>query len=276
MKKKKSLTVLFIFLFAVRLFALDGTAGRGDDGSPFSLHPALDGILLTASAGLNGMVLYFDQVKKVNHLEFDGNNLDPSRINAFDQWLTFPYSPVIDKLGTGLAIASILTPAILFSTPSNQWLTIGTMYIETLTLAYGLKELGKLCISRARPYMYFDDFPSEALEDYDWNRSFPSGHTTLAFAGASFTSFVFTKYYPDSKWKIPVIASSYAIAVGTAVCRIASGEHFTTDVVVGALTGALCGLFVPWIHTLDFGIKDNSSSISLQVAPTRATLSIKF
>jgi len=268
MKKKKFLMGLFIFLIAVRLFSLDR--------SPFSLNPALDGILLSVSAGLNGAVLYLDQVEKVNHLEYDGIIPDKSRINALDQWLTFPYSPVIDRLGTGLALTSLLTPALMFSTPSKEWLTIGAMYIETLTLAYGLKELGKLCISRARPYMYFDGLPQKAIDDYDWNRSFPSGHTTLSFAGATFTSYVFSQYYPDSKWKIPVIASSYAIAVGTAVCRIASGEHFVTDVIVGALTGALCGVVIPWIHTLDFNTKETSSNISLQIAPTGAVLTIKY
>ena len=34
--------------------------------------------------------------------------------------------------------------------------------------------------------MYFDGYPMDKVADGDWDSSFPSGHTTLAFAGAAF------------------------------------------------------------------------------------------
>ncbi|MDC7124482.1 MAG: phosphatase PAP2 family protein [Spirochaetales bacterium] len=280
MYTKKIIAAVFVLISTACLFSLDSAVDERIDRNPFYSEPILDSILLTTSVALNVTVLYLDKVKQINNLEFDGNIFDSSQINGFDRLFMFQYSPIIDKLGTGLCIVSILTPSLLLSIPSDQWLTIGIMYTETISLAYGLKELGKLCVSRARPYMYFDNFPQDALDDFDWNKSFPSGHTTLSFAGASFTSFVFCKYFPNSKWKIPVIASSYIFAVGTAVCRIASGEHFITDVIAGAIAGTACGLFVPWIHSLNVKPKKittkNGQELSVQVLPMGACLSIRY
>ena len=277
---KMPMTAVLIVFTAASLFSLDGTVDRKNNVSPFNLDPVLDGILLASSAGLNGTVLYFDKVKEVSHSDFDGNIRDPSKVNHFDQSLMNSYSPLFDNLGTSFCVVSLLTPAVLLAAPSDQWLTIGMMYAETVTLAYGIKELGKLCINRARPYMYYEDYPGGAVDDYDWNNSFPSGHTTLSFAGASFTSFVFSKYFPESGWKIPVIAASYTVAAATAACRIASGDHFLTDVIVGAVAGTACGLFVPWIHSLNINSKkrtaENKQDITIQATPMGAFLSIEY
>lgn len=79
--------------------------------------------------------------------------------------------------------------------------------------------------------------------------SFPSGHVTLAFSYATFTSYVFCKYNPDSKAKLPVCIISYSLACATAVLRVASGSHFITDVLAGAAIGAAIGFAVPYVHT---------------------------
>jgi membrane-associated phospholipid phosphatase len=198
----------------------------------------------------------------------DANKADQSQINDFDKLLINPYSIQMDKLGTYFSAVSILTPSLLILTQSDKWFSIGTMYLETIALAYGLKELGKYCINRPRPYMYFDNFPLEDMDD--WYKSFPSGHTTLSFAGATFTSYIFSKYYADSKWKIPAIGLSYSVAFATAGLRIASGSHFMTDVIVGAITGAACGFFVPWIHSV------NNNNFEVQVKPSGIALLIKY
>ncbi|WP_020614740.1 phosphatase PAP2 family protein [Sediminispirochaeta bajacaliforniensis] len=280
MHKKKSVTAVFILLAATSLFSFDGAVDAKNNGSLFNLDPILEGILFASSAGLNGIVLYFDKVGEVNHSKFDGNIIDSSQVNGFDQLLMNSYSSAIDKLGTYFGIVSILTPTILLVAPMDQWLTIGTMYAETITLAYGFKELGKICINKARPYMYFEGFPKDAVNDHDWNKSFPSGHTTMSFAGASFTSLVFSKYFPNSKWKIPVIASSYVIAFSTAACRVASGDHFLTDVIAGAIAGTACGFFVPWIHSLNINTQkvgtNSTYDVSVQAIPMGAVLSIKY
>jgi membrane-associated phospholipid phosphatase len=64
--------------------------------------------------------------------------------------------------------------------------------------------------------------------------SFPSGHTTVAFAVAT----VFASEYKD-KPVIPVLAYTVASLIG--VSRVTENVHWTTDVFVGAALGYLTG-----------------------------------
>ncbi len=176
--------------------------------------------------------------------------LDASEVNGFDRLLMNSYNESLDKTATILEVASLLTTAILLTEDTDQYLTIGVMYLETAAVAFGTRTLLKHLVERPRPYMYFPDYPQEEVASGDWNRSFPSGHTLMSFAGASFASYVFWKYNPDSKWKIPVTAASYALAATTAVLRVASGNHFMTDVLAGAAIGTVIGIGIPALHTL--------------------------
>ncbi len=97
--------------------------------------------------------------------------------------------------------------------------------------------------------MYFEGYPEKEVKSGDSERSFPSRHSILAFASATFTSYVFSTYYPDSDWKVPVSLLSYGLAATTSAFRVASGNHFLTDVVAGALIGTAVGLAVPALHS---------------------------
>ena len=176
--------------------------------------------------------------------------LDPQEVNSFDRPFMAPYSKTLDDLSLVPAIAVALSPAVLLTQPSSEYLTIGLMYIESFAITYGSKELIKFLVHRERPYMYDANTPMSLVQDEEHNESFLSGHTALAFNGTSFASYVFCKYNPDSKWKIPVIAASYSLAAATAAMRVASGCHFVTDVLAGAALGTVIGIAVPALHTL--------------------------
>ena len=66
------------------------------------------------------------------------------------------------------------------------------------------------------------------------NSSFPSGHTTAAFAAAT----VFAVEYRNKPY-IPIIAYSIASLVG--LSRITENKHWATDVLAGAALGYLTG-----------------------------------
>jgi membrane-associated phospholipid phosphatase len=67
--------------------------------------------------------------------------------------------------------------------------------------------------------------------------SFPSGHSTIAFALAT----VLAKNYQHHKW-IPV--ASFTLASGVAIARVWSKEHWASDVFIGALVGWSVGTIV--------------------------------
>lgn len=67
--------------------------------------------------------------------------------------------------------------------------------------------------------------------------SFPSGHTTVAFAAAT----VYALEYKNTPW-VPVLAYSAASLIG--MSRITENKHWTTDVLAGAALGYLSGKLV--------------------------------
>jgi membrane-associated phospholipid phosphatase len=69
------------------------------------------------------------------------------------------------------------------------------------------------------------------------NSSFPSGHTTVAFAAAT----VYAMEYQD-KPLVPVLAYSAATLIG--LSRITENKHWATDVLTGAALGYLTGRLI--------------------------------
>lgn len=89
----------------------------------------------------------------------------------------------------------------------------------------------KVAVGRARPAD--DQGPRECDPFLVHNSSFPSGHSTQAFAVAS----VIAAHY-DALW-IKITAYSGASAV--AFARVEGNHHFTSDVLAGALIGTFVG-----------------------------------
>lgn len=98
------------------------------------------------------------------------------------------------------------------------------LLLEVLCCNLLLKPL----VARPRPYTYRDlQLLIPALEDY----SFPSGHTAASFAAAS------ALFFRRSRLWIP----AFALAVLLGFTRLYLYVHFPTDVLCGALLGALAG-----------------------------------
>jgi len=54
---------------------------------------------------------------------------------------------------------------------------------------------------------------------------------------------------------------SYSLATATALLRVASGSHFMTDVLAGALIGTALGIGIPFLHAT-IGKQDLEASFS--------------
>jgi membrane-associated phospholipid phosphatase len=88
----------------------------------------------------------------------------------------------------------------------------------------------KYTVGRVRPNRTESTFQ---FKPYSGNCSFPSGHTTQAFAVAS----VITAHY--DAWWVKTLAYGTAAAVGYS--RIQQNQHFASDVVAGAMIGYTVG-----------------------------------
>ncbi len=275
---KKIVCIFFLILAILPIFADENKAETNENfnirgsGKFFALDPLTDGILLGTGLLLTGGELLLDDMLELNRRKYDGTVYSKSDVNAFDRELIRPYSEIHDGAADFLLIASLTTPVILLSSDKEEWFTNGVMYIETLLIANGLKELAKLAVNRKRPYMYSDrDLPQDEIENGDWAKSMPSGHTTFAFASAAFLTYTFCRYFPDSPWRIPVSIGSYAIATGVAALRVSSGKHFLSDVLAGAAIGTVVGVMVPFLHTLK-----TKNDMSVAVTGNGLSLTMKF
>jgi membrane-associated phospholipid phosphatase len=81
----------------------------------------------------------------------------------------------------------------------------------------------------------------ERRPDWTDNRSFPSGHTSIAFAGATILDKEFRRVSP---W---ISVAGYAAATGLAIDRVARNRHHWQDVVVGAGLGIGGTVFGYWL-----------------------------
>lgn len=176
---------------------------------------------------------------------------DLNQVNAFDRLATQKYSKSVDVTSDVLLFSTLCLPLSLLATETSEYLTWAMMYTESFLLCYGIKDLIKLGVYRERPYMYFDYKPIEEIEAGDYHNSFLSGHSAMSFMGATFTSYTFSKYFPSSKWKLPIILGSYTLAGLTTTLRVVAGCHFITDVLAGATLGTIIGIGVPFLHEIN-------------------------
>ena len=110
----------------------------------------------------------------------------------------------------------------------------------------------KTIINRPRPY---EQYPGEIFVlTYSKGQSFPSGHTSLAFATA--TSLTIT----HKKWYIAVPAYLWAGCVGYS--RLYLGRHYPSDVLGGAVVGAGSSLLSHWLSKKLFEQKQVNTSQS--------------
>ena len=87
----------------------------------------------------------------------------------------------------------------------------------------------KYSVNRRRP---FETYPFIEKESAGGSPSFPSGHTSQAFAFATSLSLNYPKWY--------VIVPSFLWAGAVGYSRMDLGVHYPSDVLAGALIGAGC------------------------------------
>lgn len=242
--------------------------------SPFSLDLKRDCIISASALALNVLNLSLKNFAHIKtNVEIQTIPYPKNNVNPFDATFMKPYSHKLDRGGDIFLVSTALTSCVTtLLSPKDSLLTHTIMLGETFLLANGLKDSLKLLVNRARPYMYFENPPIKDLEDGDWTSSWPSGHTTLAFTAASFASYTFWKNYPDNPWRITITAVSFSLASATGICRIASGNHFITDVLSGAVLGTFCGFIVPFLHTLN----TKNGNIKAFASPTGFNVCVNF
>lgn len=168
--------------------------------------------------------------------------------------------PAILLPAAGLFTVSLATGNNKFQdaafTSLQSWVYAGSM-------TFGLKR----AFGRLRPE---EGMGASIFRPLSKHTSFPSGHTTAAFA--LITPWVY--YYPN-----PLTYGLFALGASTAIARMALNKHWPSDVFAGAAIGFFTGRFLAKMHLKESGnTAGNATGISMQthVAPNGFALAVSW
>lgn len=168
---------------------------------------------------MTGTVLALDQPIR----EAAQRTRTPSR----DDFATF-----IQRFGAGYSWATIGVFAIAgwgFDDAKSRRVTVDALAASLI--AHGIVTTTvKYSVGRYRPG---DTSATWYAQPFSGNLSFPSGHTTQAFALAAVVSGHYTQWW--------VRVTSFAIAGCVGLARIQLNQHYASDVILGAIIGTSIG-----------------------------------
>lgn len=137
--------------------------------------------------------------------------------------------------GVFVAIAAIIIAFLLFSRKGWTPFIFGASLLITSGLS--VQFLKRYIFDGSlRPSAYITDHTLYLIEGVDMHvhHSFPSGHTTIAFAFFGFVSLFLAK---SNKW-LQIVFALCAGLIGYS--RMYLSQHFLEDVVAGLLLGTFC------------------------------------
>ena len=138
------------------------------------------------------------------------------------------YSMFISNTTTAFSVSTPIVMGAVALIEKNDDLLKNAIYVGASlgvdgVLTYAMKST----VNRPRPQVTYPDI--EAFES-ERAMSFPSGHTSIAFATATSLTLKYPKWY--------VIVPSYFWACSVGYSRMDLGMHYPTDVLAGAVVGS--------------------------------------
>ena len=131
----------------------------------FALSPVIDASILGTGVSLFVTDFILEKTIKQSSSNLQNKVFNKDDLSKLDKLFVNPYSKTLDNLGTVGSFALLASPLILLTEPKEEWFTIGTMYVESVLLAYTLKDFGKVLVNKPRPYMYNNTYPQKEIEN---------------------------------------------------------------------------------------------------------------
>lgn len=144
---------------------------------------------------------------------------------------------------TTLTVAALLGYGLGRITHSTTVTDVSAHVGEALVITSVVSQAIRGPFGRARPYVTHDDQNSDfhvkkGFTSYDY-RSFPSLHSSTAFAAAAAITEEVKERHPGAAWPVGIILYSTALIPG--VTRMYLDQHWASDVAFGAFLGAFIG-----------------------------------
>ena len=235
----------FVYILAIFVLSQSNIFSQ----SPYSLDAGRE-IAIFGGGILLGIV-DLKIIENTEPIPYDElKTLSRKNINSFDRGATYNWSPQAADWSDILLITSVVSPLLSFTSSAvqNDAGTYITMYLQNILTIYSVSHLPKPLVRRYRPYSYNTEVDDSIRIRKGATLSFFSAHTSVSFASAVFLSTTFNKYNPDSNLTPYIWGTSLLIASAVGYLRYASGDHFPTDIITGAIVGSVVGFLIPLIH----------------------------
>jgi membrane-associated phospholipid phosphatase len=227
---------------------IDDLSIFGEDALSYFTSPVrFSGEDWLLTAGLTGAALLLIQYAD----EPARKKLGRSTINTLnnDFW-DFPTSYGIVTYAN---IFSLSVYSIGLFSGDEEIRVLGRMLFESISISGAAVMAVRYAAGRIRPYYGQSVWAFEGFQTSNESQSFPSGHTTVAFA----LSTVLAERL-NSIW---ARIGFYGLASLTAYARVLNNQHWFSDVVIGALLGLSSGLHV--VYNEPKRIEKESINVSL-------------
>lgn len=217
------------------------------DLSLYRLHPAIDtGLVLSGVALWTGAFAIVSS-QTPNRL---CNPCDPSELNPIDRPFIQFHEQTWRRVGDSMYGLPFLMFLVLDARDVGFrkwriWLTDFMIIMEGLVLQGAVTEIWRRSIQRPRPFLYVDGIYPDERASAEATFSFYSGHVSAVFELMTGIAYTWTLRHPHSRWKPLVWTGLMLAAALSPIARVGSGDHFPTDVLVGAVVGTGFGLAWP-------------------------------
>jgi membrane-associated phospholipid phosphatase len=235
-------------------------AGEVEPFPVYKLELGREAAFLAAGAAMWAGYFLMDRDPRLDPcgMHLPGGPCDPANVNALDSIAVHNSSDAANTWSDVTRTLAMAWPAAIdgylltkpYSDKQIGLLSDGLVYGEVILVATAIDTLIKNTALRLRPYVYSSPvMPEGTLRDRNDFWSFPSGHATTAFAGATFACTTLVRRdHPDSTGLLLGCGPGFLLAGATAILRVDAGQHFPTDVLAGAAIGTGVAIGIPLLH----------------------------
>ncbi|HZS35408.1 MAG TPA: phosphatase PAP2 family protein [Polyangia bacterium] len=236
-------------LFAIATLLARPAAAGGD--SPYRLRLDIDLPLLALGTTLWAGSSFVSNAPPPSCGAPSTPACDVTQVNALDRSAIY-YNPSLRGVATGVGLVPVAFLLIPFIDAGprhwRSWLTDFVVIAEALAWDGAVQDVVRRAVRRPRPFLYLDGAGGFERTSAEATFSFYSGHTSFAFTLATSVAFTFQLRHPRSRWCALVWTALLSVATIEPILRVLAGDHFPTDVIVGALTGSAFGVLLPALH----------------------------
>lgn len=176
---------------------------------------------------------------------------------------------LVDVIGFAVGPAATLSADLIAASHDDaprQFLADTVIAAEAATIASDVNLAIRFSVARQRPWAWsIAHSPGktgvQTDRTRDANMSFYSGHATMMFALATSAGTVATMR--GYRWAPLVWLVGLSFAVATSYLRVASDDHWMTDVLVGVAAGAATGFAIPYFAHRRVKILPAGSTVSI-------------